>query len=780
MLSRRRSPLLLIVLSLLAGSVLAAMPAAAADDPVYYLPAPAGTALEVDQGNDERDFRTDAERYAFDFVAAEGAARFTVVAARGGTVRQVRMGFPGGSCDVRGDRNRPDCWREVNLVLIDHGDGTAGLYLHLRPDSATVRQGEVVSTGQPLAQAGSSGWTPRTGLQFQVQRMPAWHEVGRGGWFVTASLPVAFADADVLAQRPDGVPRTGDSVLSGNPGPSREPFRLERRPAALPASVPFEVDRDREVSAAYEADSPDGYGLRFAPAVDAPLPEPATASPSEPLEASAAASPDALDTGEAPATDEVPATDEGTIVRPLFGGTLAFAGCATGASASLGRMVAIELEVEDSTYLAVLGHLSEIEPSLLERDPAAAALIIGPNEFLGRYGVILPPGESPALECPAADATDPTADELFAAILRDASVTLEGEIVGGTPVSPEPLVGALAYEGFAWWRGLLGAVEMAEEAGNPRARWNARTPADGAHIIFGDPIRLVARVRDSAAITQVRFRAFYPGWARPADRRDFSGFDPRTSWSQLAVCLPPRGDGVPGAAECDWDGDRRDAVVTFTWDPSTAPATPSARWLPRAQPAMTRASTECVPVSLAVEVVDASGHVFSEIGDLPLANACDQRSAERGDRGRVLYLDPLVRPRAPAARGEVTDRAWPEQAPDALDGAIVWRDRSDNEDGFRVYARRSYLLADCSIRNTAWQRIDELPADTERYRPRHAQVRRRIEVPEIDGVPGFMVRWEYAVSAYNEAGETDRTRVGGFVGGGEAFCDPGLEPPPDL
>ena len=69
---------------------------------------------------------------------------------------------------------RPACWREVDYVLIDHGDGTSGLYLHLRPGSVLVRSGDVVTVGQPLAQAGASGWTDRSGLQFQVQSTPVW------------------------------------------------------------------------------------------------------------------------------------------------------------------------------------------------------------------------------------------------------------------------------------------------------------------------------------------------------------------------------------------------------------------------------------------------------------------------------------------------------------------------------------------------------------------------------------------------------------------------------
>ena len=101
------------------------------------------------------------------------------------------------------------------------------------------------------------------------------------------------------------------------------------------------------------------------------------------------------------------ASDPGTIVRPLFGGELAFAGCATGASASLGGMVAVRMVLEDGEYTAVLGHLSEVEPSLLDVDPALQQYLVGPNEYLGRYGAVLAPGQAgPA--CPGGQIPQPS------------------------------------------------------------------------------------------------------------------------------------------------------------------------------------------------------------------------------------------------------------------------------------------------------------------------------------------------------------------------------------
>ena len=546
----------------------AATPTVLADEPsAYYLPAPAGTSLLVVQGNGEAAFRSPDERYAFDFAAADGSSPFPVAAARGGTVIAARDGVRGGRCREPGDRARPECWRDVNYVLIDQGDGTSGLYLHLAPGSLPVRTGDVVSTGEALGTAGNSGWTDRTGLQFQVQRTPAWNEQGQGGWFMTESQPITFVEA--------GVPVTGSLVTSANPGPRRPAFRFERRPVDLPATVPFQIDADRALSTAYEADSPDGYGLEFAPLVS--VPAPATGS-----------SPEAGAPSPSPATSAVTPADPGTIVRPLFGGELVFAGCATGVSASLGGMVAVRQVIDGSEYTAVLGHLSEVEPSLLDVDPIAELYDVGPNEYLGRYGAVLAPGETP--ECPAAD---PAERDLFAMILRDATVTPEGEIVGGTPVSPEPLVGTLAYEGFDWWRGPVTSTEIGEDAGRPRSSWMSKTPEHASHVAYGRPIKLVARVRDLSEISQVRFRAYYPAWPRPASTANLESFRPRTSWRQLALCTPPQGavlGKVPGTP-CRWVGDTLDAAVSFTWDPTTAPPVTSAPWLPRARPAISRAAS---------------------------------------------------------------------------------------------------------------------------------------------------------------------------------------------
>ncbi len=270
---RRARGAVVLALSIGLGSVVV-IPTAVAAEPVYYLPAPEGTALVVSQGDTGAFRRTDgrvaSERYALDFITPDEPEPFAVLAARGGTVIGQRAGMPGGRCTKPQSGPRPSCWRNVNYVLIDHGDGTSGLYLHLKRSQPIVRVGQVISAGQRIGTAGSSGWTDEVGLRFQVQPTPPWNAVGSGGWFETRSQPVSFSDPDVLTQRADGIPQTNDIIISGNTGPAFDPFRFRRRPMVVPASVPFEVGAERELSDAYDAGSSDGYGLHFAPEVEVP------------------------------------------------------------------------------------------------------------------------------------------------------------------------------------------------------------------------------------------------------------------------------------------------------------------------------------------------------------------------------------------------------------------------------------------------------------------------------------------------------------------------------
>ena len=138
--------------------------------------------------------------HALDFALPHGEA---VLAARGGTVvfREDRYSLCGG----------PSLATRGNHVVLDHGDGTSALYLHL--DRIQVALGQKVAQGDPLGTCGATGWTGCTAhLHFQVQHTSR-------EWFAR-SLPIVFGDPDVRAQEPTGAVKYDRSYVSGNRAPT--------------------------------------------------------------------------------------------------------------------------------------------------------------------------------------------------------------------------------------------------------------------------------------------------------------------------------------------------------------------------------------------------------------------------------------------------------------------------------------------------------------------------------------------------------------------------------
>ncbi len=109
-----------------------------------------------------------------------------VVAARAGTVVAVRQNLYD-RCKAKlysGDERsllQPDCngnnyheddedqeYLIGNRVVVDHGDGLYTEYYHLKTNSALVEVGDEVSCGQPLASIGSSGFSTKPHLHFEV------------------------------------------------------------------------------------------------------------------------------------------------------------------------------------------------------------------------------------------------------------------------------------------------------------------------------------------------------------------------------------------------------------------------------------------------------------------------------------------------------------------------------------------------------------------------------------------------------------------------------------
>jgi len=243
--------------------------------PGYLLPWQGGQIQDVTQGEETSFTHNGGAAYAFDF----GMSYDTVVAARSGKVTLVRDDSDIGGCNAIFSS-------AANFVVIDHGDGTSALYLHLAYASAKVKIGDEVKQGTPLATSGATGVTcgagnkgPGAHLHFQVQRT--------GASYFQQSLPIAFDD---IAKN-EGVPFEGQSLVSGNYAPGQPqkikqtPHRTERvfNPVAvasnpllveaLPTETPTALPAPSETPVPPPADAAADTATPEPPATETPWPE---------------------------------------------------------------------------------------------------------------------------------------------------------------------------------------------------------------------------------------------------------------------------------------------------------------------------------------------------------------------------------------------------------------------------------------------------------------------------------------------------------------------------
>ena len=125
---------------------------------VYRYPLPwRGGPFKLTQGaNGRYSHYTPKGRYAMDIAMPEGTP---ILASRGGMVVKTENHQSG-----RG--NNPS----GNFVRILHDDGTMGVYLHLMRGSVSVREGQRVTSGTPIARSGNTGNSTGPHLHFVVQR----------------------------------------------------------------------------------------------------------------------------------------------------------------------------------------------------------------------------------------------------------------------------------------------------------------------------------------------------------------------------------------------------------------------------------------------------------------------------------------------------------------------------------------------------------------------------------------------------------------------------------
>lgn len=128
----------------------------------YRLPWPEGTPMRLTQDCHDRccDDHVGNEAFAWDFA---NGAHFPILAAREGTVTHVKQTSTIGCAGA-------SCVDAANYVVVDHGDGTQAVYLHLDGGSLdpSIRCGGFVRQGQRIAVSGSTGRSTGTHLHFQV------------------------------------------------------------------------------------------------------------------------------------------------------------------------------------------------------------------------------------------------------------------------------------------------------------------------------------------------------------------------------------------------------------------------------------------------------------------------------------------------------------------------------------------------------------------------------------------------------------------------------------
>ncbi|TMQ11224.1 MAG: M23 family metallopeptidase [Deltaproteobacteria bacterium] len=135
-------------------------PRARARPYVYALPYPHGLTFAVLQGFHGEFSHRGSNEYAVDFDCPVATP---VIAARPGVVVAV-------NASAQGSGTSPEYLddRRANFVIILHGDGTLGEYMHLAPSGVEVAPGQTVRRGQELGLSGNTGFSSTPHLHFQV------------------------------------------------------------------------------------------------------------------------------------------------------------------------------------------------------------------------------------------------------------------------------------------------------------------------------------------------------------------------------------------------------------------------------------------------------------------------------------------------------------------------------------------------------------------------------------------------------------------------------------
>lgn len=136
------------------------------DNHVYELPYEAGTAHRVIQGHHGKFSHTGQDEYAIDWKMPEGTP---VCAARDGLVVRTKDDSTAGGPDHKYDKL-------ANCILVQHEDGTIGIYLHLQRGGVKVKAGDRVKAGEIIGLSGNTGFTSGPHLHFAVYKLKSGSE----------------------------------------------------------------------------------------------------------------------------------------------------------------------------------------------------------------------------------------------------------------------------------------------------------------------------------------------------------------------------------------------------------------------------------------------------------------------------------------------------------------------------------------------------------------------------------------------------------------------------
>jgi hypothetical protein len=144
-------------------------------------PRPYLSALPYPQGFHGEFSHRGSNEYAVDFNCPVATP---VVAARPGVVVAI-------NASAQGSGTSPEFLddRRANFVLVRHGDGTLGEYMHLAPSGVEVAPGQSVRRGQELGLSGNTGFSTTPHLHFQVMTAADDGVAKHSFWFELAVAP---------------------------------------------------------------------------------------------------------------------------------------------------------------------------------------------------------------------------------------------------------------------------------------------------------------------------------------------------------------------------------------------------------------------------------------------------------------------------------------------------------------------------------------------------------------------------------------------------------------